>query len=289
MLLPDLLAEPDEQFAWVCAPFLARQCITLVHGKKSIGKTPLSWELSGSVATGGDFLGTYPAREGRVLYLEKDTPKIVLKERLRKIPAPHGHWDMEFILDMSVDLANPRHPCHAQLHDIEIKRGPFDLVCWNPLSKLYIGSEGDVIARVYDAMQRLFPRAAHYISSHDRKEDRGKDARTIDTEEHSGRQEWVNLAANVFRLKDNGHHLTLVHTGCQIAQLLPPIELELYRGNSGVRLYERIADVEAQVASAPGRTKGERIEHVARQLGRTPRTIQRALADAPISKLVEQL
>lgn len=234
-LIDDLLKKsyPDPPF--ICHPFVARGGITLLHGRKSLGKSPLSWELARTVANGLNFLG-FPTVKGRVLFIEKDTPEQLSMDRLKHLPDPQGGWHMEFLTQVGIDLANPVHPCHARLLGYERTSGPFDLVIWNPLMRLYLGKDRDVVPRVYDAMARLFPNAGHLVISHDRKEDRNPDNPGIDAEEHSGWQEWVNLAQNVFRLVPHRHGIELRHTGSQVTAKTSPLRLTLTHGNTSVAL-----------------------------------------------------
>lgn len=277
-LIDDLFPKSYPLTDFICYPFVARGGITLLHGKKSLGKSPFSWEMARCKANGLPFLG-FPCDKGKVLFIEKDTPEQLSMSRLQKMPEPRGGWYVEFLTQMTFDLA-AIHPCQAKLRGFEERWGPFDLVIWNPLARLYKGTDRDVPARVYDTMTHLFPQAGHLVVSHDRKTDRTPGAITIDSEEHSGWQEWVNLAQNVFRMTRQSAYLEVRHTGSQVATKHAPVAFTLTCDNSSVELYERLPEVTAMVAAAPGRTKREKVAHVAAITGRSIPTIWRALGDS---------
>jgi hypothetical protein len=210
--------------------------------------------------------------------IEKDTPEQLSMERLAKMPEPRGGWYVEFMTRDVIDLART-HKSHRTLEEYEKNWGPFDLVVWNPLARLYTGIDRDVPARVYDNMTAIFPHAGHLVVSHDRKQDRAGNA-SIDSEEHSGWQEWVNLAQNVFRMTRQQYYLQVVHTGCQVSALSEPVAFTLSHDNSSVELYERLPDVVQLVANAPGSTQRERVAFIAAAKQCSERKIWRALSDS---------
>lgn len=263
----------------ICAPFIYRGGVTLLHGKKSLGKSPFSWELCRSVSNNIPFLG-FPVNKGRVLFIEKDTPEQLSMERLKKMPEPRGGWYVEFMTRDVIDLSRI-HPSHRVLEKYEREWGPFDLVVWNPLARLYTGIDRDIPARVYDNMTALFPHAGHLVVSHDRKQERGAGAISIDSEEHSGWQEWVNLAQNVFRMTRQQYYLQVIHTGSQAGAMSPePIAFTLSHDNSSVEVYERLPNVVQLVSAAPGSTQRERVAFVAAAKQCSERKIWRALSDS---------
>lgn len=274
-LFPKIYPLPN----FICAPFVARGGITLLHGRKSLGKSPFSWELCRCVANELPFLG-FPTVKGKVLFLEKDTPEQLSMLRLQQMPEPRGGWYVEFLTQHPVDLAIIQRNTFAKLQGFEERWGPFDLVVWNPLMRWYKGDTRDVVARVYDNMTALFPQAGHLVVSHDRKESRDPNSRTIDSEEHSGWQEWVNLAQNVFRMtRNSGGFLEVTHTGSQVTDLHEPVRFVLTANNSSVAPWERLPGVRGLVAMAPGRTKRDKVKAVALQMGKGEATVWRALKD----------
>lgn len=278
-LIDDLFPKSYPLTDFICYPFVARGSVTLLHGKKSLGKSPFSWEMARCKANGLPFLG-FPCEKGKVLFVEKDTPEQLSMTRLQKMPEPRGGWYVEFLTQVPFDLA-AIHPCQARLRGYEERWGPFDLVVWNPLARLFKGTDRDIPARVYDTMTHLFPLAGHLVISHDRKTDRTPGALTVDSEEHAGWQTWTDLAQNVFRLTRQGDtHLRLLHTGSQTSKKQPSIDFTLTCDNSSVEIYERVPDIVDLLARAPGRTQREKVAHVAAVTKRSETTIWRAIRDS---------
>lgn len=277
-LIDDLFPKRYPLTEFICSPFVARGGITLLHGKKSLGKSPFSWELARCVANGLPFLG-FPCEKGKVLFIEKDTPEQLSMSRLQKMPEPRGGWYVEFLTQTPFDLA-AIHPCQTKLRGFEERWGPFDLVVWNPLARLFKGTDRDVPARVYDTMTHLFPQAGHLVVSHDRKTDRTPGASVLDSEEHAGWQTWTDLAQVVFRLTQQSAYLELRNTGNQVAVKHSPIGFVLTCDNSSVELYERVPDIVDLIANSPGKTQRERVAHVAAVTKKAERTIWRALSDS---------
>src|SRR5712691_4178499 len=77
----ELTSEQSESL-WLVKPFFPREGIVLLYGKKGVGKSPLTWALAESVATGIPWLGVKPSVMGEVLYLELDTPRRVVEPRM---------------------------------------------------------------------------------------------------------------------------------------------------------------------------------------------------------------
>lgn len=283
-LVDELLTKEYPNPPFICKPFISRGGIMLLHGKKSLGKSPFSWEMARCVANGLPFLG-FPTERGNVLFIEKDTPENLSMPRIKQLPEPRGGWRIEFLNQMSIDLgsSNPQ----RYLQEIEQRHGPFDLVIWNPLSRFYHGVEKEVVTSVYDRMAQLFPHAGHLLVSHDRKEGRSADSITIDSEEHSGRQEWVNLAQTVFRLVRPGAYLEVRNTGNQVTRVHRPIRFVLTCDNSSIAPYKRVESIIALFEAAPGKTDTEKVEYIAKNKGKSARTIWRALADEKMERLTD--
>src|SRR3990167_732338 len=273
-LIAELLAEPDEQMAWICNPLVVRHGITFLYGKTTIGKSPLTWELARCVSQGLPFLGM-PTNKSHVLYIEADTPKIVLKPRLRLLPEPIGDWRMEFVVGRSIDLPDPKHPIHAVFGQWRLQWGEPDLVAWNVLRHLYRGSAiaGEVASGVYTAMRGLFPQAGHVVVGHDRKSSNDPDATQHSDEDFSGSSAWWDLATVGLHLVKT-KSLTLYHTKTQASELLKPMTLDL--SSDGTQIKSHHARLHQQIeelwSKAP---KGDKGQWVAEQLGIHRATVYR--------------
>jgi RecA-family ATPase len=230
-LLPDILAEADTRPTWICDPFVVRGGITFLHGKTSIGKSPLTWELARCADQGLDFLG-HPTARSRVLYLEADSAEPLLRPRLRLLTEPRGSWAWAFLSGTSMDLCNEGHSLHRLLAQYYHEYQP-DLVIWNTLRQFYKGSniDSDIVTRVYNAMYRAFPGAGHVMVAHDRKGSTDANATAHEDEDFAGSNAWRDLATVALHLVPRGTqagpYLSLEHTKSQVSELTDPLKLTL--------------------------------------------------------------
>lgn len=266
-LIPELLAEPDEQMAWICNPFVVRHGITFLYGKTTIGKSPLTWELARCVSLGIPFLG-WPTTKGRVLYLEADTPKIVLKPRLRLLATPPGDWRIEFLVGQSLDLANPKNAIHDLLKRGRVLWGEPDLVVWNVLRHFYQGSSvsGEPVSAVYGAMRTLFPQAGHVVVGHDRKSPTNPDAARHEDEDFSGSSVWWDLATVGLHLIKRADKLELHHTKSQASEQIKGITLDLDPDGTHIKSHHEAIRVRLEKLWAEAPEKGDKAQWVADQM-----------------------
>jgi RecA-family ATPase len=229
--IADVLAQADEAPDLLCTPYLARRGITFLHGKTSIGKSPLTWELARTVSQGLDFLG-HPTVKSTVLYLEADSAEPLLRPRLRLLPQPVGDWWVEFLLGEAKDLCNEGHSIYRKFATLQHSLNP-DLVIWNTLRQFYTGTaiDSDTVTRVYNGMYRAFPNAGHLMVAHDRKGSLDPNAPTLEDEAFAGSAAWRDLATIALHLvprgSKSGSYLTLEHTKSQVSELAEPLKLTL--------------------------------------------------------------
>lgn len=237
--LTDLLSAADTPPDFLCDPYILRRGITYLHGKTSIGKSPLTWELARCIAQGLPFLG-HPTTAGTVLYLEADTAPTLMSPRLRLLPEPRGNWTFDFLLGASMDLANEGHSIHHHLAALHHQLHP-DFVIWNTLRQFYKGSaiDSDTVTRVYNAMYRAFPVAGHLVVAHDRKGSTHPDATHHEDEDFAGSAAWRDLATTalhlVRRTTKGGTLLSLEHTKSQVSEQADPLRYTL--DPDGTRLH----------------------------------------------------
>lgn len=230
--ISDVLDAPDEEQEWICDPYVGRKSITFLHGKTSIGKSPLSWELARCASQEIPFLG-WPTVKSRVLYLEADTAELVMRPRLRKMTPPIGDWKIAFFSGKTIDLRDPKNFIHLLFKEWRKTWEP-DLVIWNTLRQFYKGSaiDSDTVTQVYNAMLQSFPQAGHWVSAHDRKSNTDADSHEIDDEAFSGSAAWRDLAQvglHLVKVESKGGALTLRldHTKTQLSEQMHSIRLTL--------------------------------------------------------------
>lgn len=167
--LPDFLEE-DFEFLYTIDPILTVGGIGLVHGKGGHGKTQWAFSLADAVASGEPFLGRFPVREGKVLYLQCDMPPQLFQERWKKakrsLKAPENitvvpHTPFDILSGYNQDL----------LKRMLEKEDP-TLVIVDTLRKIHYEDENDnaVPMQVYDALKScMSPEMSGIIIHHDRK------------------------------------------------------------------------------------------------------------------------
>jgi len=291
----ELLEEEDKPISFLLHPYIASHSITLLHARKGQGKSPLTWNWGLSIASGKDWCGL-PTQRGRVLYIEVDTPRVVVKPRLRFLEAEYPRdipFRIEF-LEGGIDILNPR---ASLLRDMKTWAAEEpDLVIVNTLRKVFAASANDseVPSRVYGAFQHIFPTSALLFVHHDRKRPReGEGDRETEGEDLSGSLAWKNDAQVSLHLRKWGKKpgvVVLDHTGSQASELHPPLILRVGEDGSHVSPLreESLSEVRRILALVPPGTGAREMDRmVAEALGcseRTARTLRAGLMVGSPSK-----
>lgn len=262
-------------------PYIPRQGIVLLYAKSSVGKSPLSWQMAKAVAEGTHFFGL-PASQGKVLYIEVDTPEIVIVPRIRKLPPTPGVWWM-FLQPMSVPQVPP--DVLEALKEAQQYIKP-DLVVLNTLRKLHDldDKESRTPKLVYSFFQHLFPQAALLFVHHERKESTDPRASPVDGENFSGSRHWIDDAQVGIQLQKVGggeakENLRLYQWKSQVCEPLKPLPLLLSSDGSTLTspLYEELLTTYEFLNSeeAEGMERREIDQRLATALGVSVRTAQR--------------
>jgi len=176
MLIPltDLLATPPEEPAFLLKPYVPTRGVVLLHGKGGVGKTPFTYQLAKSIATGTPFISREVQTKGaRVLYIENDTPRLMIHHRLASLPPPYPARD-RFLMLMTgaFDLAMVGESRWGAEIIASVKYEP-ELVVVNTLNKVMGGRDGNnasVPPLIYGKLQELYPKACIWVVHHDVKE-----------------------------------------------------------------------------------------------------------------------
>ena len=267
---------------WLIEPYLPVEGIVLLHGKFSLGKSPLIWKLAQCVSEGVDFFGCTPERTGNVLYVEIDEPLIVTKDRLSKLnPMPRN----VHILGMK-----PFNVLQLETLDEEKFREANDdvaptVVLVNSLRKCHTMDDKDSAtpSKVYGAWQDLFPKSCLVFVHHDKKSDvvEGKRLAASD-EDFSGSQAWINDAQVGLHLRSVGdsrrtRQVTLEMTKSQLSSLQDPLRLKL--SEDGVNWVDTGADAVTEFFRSLDDTipKMSRYELTAERCNLSVATVRRVL------------
>ena len=288
--VPDLLARDYGAIAYVLSPYLWAGGITLLHGKTSVGKSPLSWSMAQAVASGTPWLD-HPVTPGPVLYVESDTAagpvgEMMLQPRLRHVPSPHPDWWLECV--GSFNICFPGDPVRYALAKRAAEVKPA-LVILNTLREIHTGDDikSQTPQAVYRALREVFGPVALLVIHHDHKvphEGSQRDPR----ESFAGSAAWLNHAQVGLHLVQAGtddHTLALYHTKTQVTAKVPPLYLRLAPdGTTLTRLSDDKGAVVRAYEALPA-TLGAtaRVEAVAEQYGLSVSSVWRALKLKPLA------
>jgi hypothetical protein len=86
-VLPPVWRMEGGEMEWIIEGLLAAGSVTLLSGDSGIGKSTLALQLAGSVACGNPFLER-SVKQRPVLYIDRENPLFVVKERLHRLHIP---------------------------------------------------------------------------------------------------------------------------------------------------------------------------------------------------------
>jgi RecA-family ATPase len=268
----EFLSSPPPPTPFMIDSLVPRQGIVLLHGKKSLGKSPLVWEMARSVALGIPFLGAYPTHQGTVVFIEADTPAALVWPRLNLLPGPTSP-NLIFHFARPFNVLENAHAEMKRLHAVNSCHHPAFVIV-NTLRKVFRGdmNDSDIPSPVYMAFQRVFPQAAIVFVHHDKKSTLEG---TNPDEQFSGSMAWLNDAQVGLHLTKakTGHQgeLDLKVTGNQTADNVGEV-MALYLDPDGTRITLQEAEKTKRILTAyqatdPSLTQGKRIKQVSDQLG----------------------
>jgi len=287
---PEFINRDYADTLFLVDPYVPTGGVVFFHGKSSIGKSPLTWELARCVAAGSPFLGC-PTRQGHVLYLDVDTPEHQIQKRVKLLPQPlPAEWYFEFASPFNV-LQVPDSLAIKRLREAHEKVKPA-LVIVNTLRKVHYADdkESNIPMRVYGAFASIFPGAALWFTHHDKKDGDPTVPRNAD-EEFSGTQAWLNDATVGMHLRKNGPQkglLRLDHTKSQVSDLRKPVTLLLDEDGTNVTVNSVDRDTKIRAAwdllEDSKLTFREKEAQLATLFAVSPRTISRVISGSDDSR-----
>lgn len=230
--------------------YIASKGITLLHGKFSTYKTPLTVHIAKAICTGEELWGLKVEKAAPVLYLEADTPLSVILPRLQAINVDVPGLDFAFCYP-GFDIVNPGSSEKGRSIYQELwtthREKQYRMVVIDSLRCIHRmkSVEDDTPPTVYGAISTLFEGATITIIHHDKKTkllDRGQhatehDLQELSAEAFSGSQAWINHATIGIHIKSFGdENVSLIHTKSQAGEKQPPLILNMIDGGTIVEL-----------------------------------------------------
>ena len=285
----DLMAAKAEPVDFLLEPYIPRGGICFLWGETSIGKSPITWQMSAAVARGYGFFGL-PVQKGRVLYIELDTPRDLIKRRICLLEDPPEDLDFLFMPPLSVP--------HVGGEDLDMIKAAasvgYDLVVINTLRKCHSlnDKEPQTVKVVYEWFQKMFPGAALLFVHHSKKTtfDSKGEISGKSRESFSGAQNWLNDAqVGMQLLYKRQHHgeastnLELRHEKSQVGRQYRAFLLSLKEDGTNFRspYYEELMKVYTILNESEH--EGEKLtKEIALELGlsREPSQRRRALVES---------
>jgi len=238
--------------------------------------------MASAVGAGHHFFGL-PVTNGRVLYIEVDTPEeVVVPLRLKHLPPVNNVWWM-FCKPMGLPAIDPE--VQDALREAQSDIRP-DLVILNTLRKLHAMDDKDskTPTAVYSYFQHIFPQAALLFVHHEKKESQDPRALKLEGESFSGSRHWIDDAQVGLHLeKYSGNktcNLRLHMRKSQVSELVKPLPLFLEKDGSNVSspLFDELFFIYEQLNEDPGIPRGDLDRLVAKKLGVSEMTARRRRA-----------
>lgn len=282
--LRDVFSAFHNKPKWLIEPYLPVEGIVLLHGKFSLGKSPMIWKFAQCVSEGVEFFGCAPERTGNVLYVEIDEPLIVTKDRLSLLdPMPRNVHVLGMkpfnIIQLSMEDEEKFREANDELKPL--------VVMVNSLRKCHSLDDKDSAtpSKVYGKWQELFPSSCLIFVHHDKKSD-VVDGRRMESsdEDFSGSQAWINDAQIGLHLKSapnarRSRQVTLEMTKSQLSALQDPLKLKL--ADDGVNWVDAGAESIKEFYSSLDRNlpKMTRYEITADKMNVSTKTVRRTLRE----------
>lgn len=259
-------------------PYIVEQGITFLWAATSSGKSPISWEMAASIGNGSHFFGL-PCKKGKVLYLEVDSPEVVLATRVRKREAADNVW---FLTMKPLSVPALREEEFDALKEAQEELCP-DVVFLNTLRKLHKLDDKDSTTpvTVYSYFQHLFPQASLVFIHHTRKAP--TDPRFVENEKEnfSGSMHFlddaqVGLYLEKYADPKGRFNLRLQHKKTQVSKHVRPLPLKLHDDGTTMSspLYEDMLKVYTMLHES-GKKGGDLDDLVAKELSVSTSTARR--------------
>lgn len=271
-----------EKAKFLIDPLIPSGGMVFLYGKSSIGKSPVTWKMSGAITNGNPFFGMQSSK-ARVLYIDTDNSEWENQERFRAVqPFPSNELFRYWFPNTIINIFTFRDDFPEEYKQaLEFKP---ELVIWNTLAKMqHLDIKDFNTPRMIQAqISKLFPRAAHLVVHHDNKD--RPEFNPSDTETFAGSQGWYNNSISCMRLISLNRKkgwVRLVHTKCQVAQPADDLRLCL-NVEDGVSLVDLDTEMAKEIrdewaradASDASISKTQKLKELAEKHGVTTRTIR---------------
>jgi len=197
---PQLVAQPIPHTPFLVRPIIPIGGTVLLFGKRTAGKTALALTLAHNIIRGDKFGGHYQCSQGKVAYLQVDTPLLTQQDRVIRLQQTLGLNPPELLwllndssIDIFTEIAEDA-PWLQQLHDFQP-----DILIVDTLRKVHRMDENlsDTPVAVYAAFRSIVPVGCVLLYVHHEKKTH-MDARQDEMFRGSGA--WIDEADTALNL-----------------------------------------------------------------------------------------
>lgn len=224
--------------------------------------------MASAIGSGTNFFG-FPVKQGKVLYIDCDSPENLLAGRLAKKPVAPNVW---FQIMKPLGIPNVSKELEDELREAQKEVHP-DVVFLNTLRKVHglDDKESTTPVVVYSYFQHIFPQAALVFVHHPRKRPTDPRFKELKTENFSGSGHWIDDAQvgiylEKYRDSKKRFNIRLIHTKAQGGALINPLCLNLDKtsGSGGVNLtsplFEDLVKIYPMIHEMAGKTSAHKID-----------------------------
>ncbi|MBI4583065.1 MAG: AAA family ATPase [Planctomycetes bacterium] len=254
----DVMKLEGEEIDWTIQGILAFGSMGIISGYAGLGKTWLAFELAIEAARGGSWLGKFPCRKVRVLYIDEESSQQLLRHRLGKLLAGKGipgeGLDLHFIIQAGFNLSDPAKL--AAFRQLFSNLKP-DLVIVDSLIRIHQADENDAkqMAGIFRTLRELMREHGFtvlLIDHHRKLQPFGESLSQL----RGSTEKAAAVDMVILLLKKNGQ-LEIEHAKSRYAEPVPAFIVELkdpVPGQTTVTHAGGAAEAAAEAALASGRS-----------------------------------
>lgn len=183
----EFVPEPE----WIMEHYMPKSGFVLLCGEAEKGKTWLALDLAIELTRGGKWLGQFPVKKSKVLYIDEEKPKAFFKKRLKLLGNAKQYKPSKDSLIFSFQKAMKldRERGVTMFSKLLEKHKP-DVVILDAFADFLTGKENDVvdILKIYDVLKEMRKRynTTFVIIDHEKQAMMDRTGKVIINEEYLG-------------------------------------------------------------------------------------------------------
>lgn len=176
---------------WILDKYIPKAGLVLLCGEAEKGKTWLALDLAIELTRGGKWLGQFPVKKSKVLYIDEEKPKEFFKKRLKLLGTEKNYSpsskELKFSFQKGMKLDRERGV--KLFHKLIEKHHP-DVVVLDAFADFLTGKENDVtdILKIYDVLKAVRAKynTTFIIIDHEKQAMMDRQGKVILNEEYVG-------------------------------------------------------------------------------------------------------